>query len=85
MKLLEVSFISRLLIFVFILLILYVGHVLTSVLGNNYEKICEMCHITLNKSAISGDNGAISPGGVRIGKVLSVIFLSGLDCKLLDQ
>ncbi|KAJ8630644.1 hypothetical protein MRB53_023967 [Persea americana] len=35
--------------------------------GNNYEKICEMCHITLNKSAISGDNGAISPGGVRIG------------------
>lgn len=35
--------------------------------GKNYEKICEMCHMTLNKSAIFGDNGAISPGGVRIG------------------
>ncbi|XP_041013494.1 serine hydroxymethyltransferase 7 [Juglans microcarpa x Juglans regia] len=35
--------------------------------GKNYEKVCEMCHITLNKSAIFGDNGAISPGGVRIG------------------
>lgn len=37
-------------------------------LGKNYEKVCEMCHITLNKSAIFGDNGAISPGGVRIGE-----------------
>lgn len=27
-----------------------------------------MCHITLNKTAIFGDNGTISPGGVRIGK-----------------
>ncbi|KAL5704232.1 glycine hydroxymethyltransferase [Ranunculus cassubicifolius] len=35
--------------------------------GKNYEKVCEVCHITLNKSAIFGDNGAISPGGVRIG------------------
>ncbi|GAV59314.1 SHMT domain-containing protein [Cephalotus follicularis] len=35
--------------------------------GKNYEKVCEMVHITLNKSAIFGDNGAISPGGVRIG------------------
>ncbi|KAK3230776.1 hypothetical protein Dsin_002657 [Dipteronia sinensis] len=35
--------------------------------GKNYERVCEMCHITLNKSAIFGDNGAISPGGVRIG------------------
>ncbi|KAG6650176.1 hypothetical protein CIPAW_06G023900 [Carya illinoinensis] len=35
--------------------------------GKNYEKVCEMCLITLNKSAIFGDNGAISPGGVRIG------------------
>ncbi|KAK9930634.1 hypothetical protein M0R45_027668 [Rubus argutus] len=35
--------------------------------GKNYEKVCEMCHITLNKSAIFGDNGAFSPGGVRIG------------------
>ncbi|XP_059454285.1 serine hydroxymethyltransferase 7 [Corylus avellana] len=35
--------------------------------GKYYEKVCEMCHITLNKSAIFGDNGSISPGGVRIG------------------
>ncbi|XVE93244.1 hypothetical protein REPUB_Repub01dG0173700 [Reevesia pubescens] len=35
--------------------------------GKIYEKICEMCHITLNKIAIFGDNGAITPGGVRIG------------------
>ncbi|KAF9608469.1 hypothetical protein IFM89_009835, partial [Coptis chinensis] len=32
--------------------------------GKNYEKVCEICYITLNKSAIFGDNGAI---GVRIG------------------
>lgn len=35
--------------------------------GKNYEKVCELCHISLNKSAIYGDNGTISPGGVRIG------------------
>ncbi|KAK6938473.1 Serine hydroxymethyltransferase-like domain [Dillenia turbinata] len=35
--------------------------------GKNYERVCEMCHITLNKCAIYGDNGAIFPGGVRIG------------------
>ncbi|XP_030482083.2 serine hydroxymethyltransferase 7 [Cannabis sativa] len=35
--------------------------------GKNYEKVCEMCYITLNKCAIFGDSGAISPGGVRIG------------------
>ncbi|XP_057987301.1 serine hydroxymethyltransferase 7 isoform X2 [Hevea brasiliensis] len=34
--------------------------------GRNYEKVCEMCHITLNKIAIFGDNGAICLGGVRI-------------------
>nr|XP_029118295.1 serine hydroxymethyltransferase 7 isoform X2 [Elaeis guineensis] len=35
--------------------------------GKNFEKVCEACHITLNKTPIYGDNGAISPGGVRIG------------------
>ncbi|KAI4296231.1 hypothetical protein L6164_036205 [Bauhinia variegata] len=35
--------------------------------GKYYEKVCEMCHITLNKIAIFGDNGTITPGGVRIG------------------
>ncbi|ERN20678.1 hypothetical protein AMTRI_Chr11g97860 [Amborella trichopoda] len=35
--------------------------------GKAYEKVCEVCHITINKSAIFGDNGALCPGGVRIG------------------
>ncbi|KAG1369917.1 serine hydroxymethyltransferase 7 [Cocos nucifera] len=35
--------------------------------GKNFEKVCEACHITLNKTPIFGDNGAISPAGVRIG------------------
>ncbi|XVF45237.1 hypothetical protein PTKIN_Ptkin02bG0189000 [Pterospermum kingtungense] len=39
--------------------------------GKIYERVCEMCHITLNKIAIFGDNGAITPGGVRIGECRS--------------
>ncbi|EOA39946.1 hypothetical protein CARUB_v10008636mg [Capsella rubella] len=35
--------------------------------GKVYEKVCEMCHITVNKVAIFNENGVISPGGVRIG------------------
>ncbi|XP_023552257.1 serine hydroxymethyltransferase 7-like [Cucurbita pepo subsp. pepo] len=35
--------------------------------GKNFEQVCEMCHITLNKITIFGDNGIITPGGVRIG------------------
>ncbi|WCJ44562.1 serine hydroxymethyltransferase 7 [Euphorbia peplus] len=35
--------------------------------GKNYEKVCETCHITLNKSAICLDNGNVCLGGVRIG------------------
>ncbi|XP_066166734.1 serine hydroxymethyltransferase 7 isoform X3 [Oryza sativa Japonica Group] len=35
--------------------------------GKNFEKVCEACHISLNKTPIYGDNGSISPGGVRIG------------------
>ncbi|KAF2585434.1 hypothetical protein F2Q70_00034908 [Brassica cretica] len=37
--------------------------------GKVYDKVCEMCHITLNKTAIFGDNGTISHGGVRIHKL----------------
>ncbi|CAH9097178.1 unnamed protein product [Cuscuta europaea] len=33
----------------------------------NFEKICELCHITLNKVMVFDDNGTITPGGVRIG------------------
>ncbi|KAL7002016.1 Serine hydroxymethyltransferase 7 [Sarracenia purpurea var. burkii] len=35
--------------------------------GKNFERVCEMCHITINKIAIFDDNGTITPGGVRIG------------------
>ncbi|CAA0839010.1 Serine hydroxymethyltransferase 6 [Striga hermonthica] len=35
--------------------------------GKNFEKVCELCHITLNKVTIFDDNGNITPGGVRIG------------------
>ncbi|KAJ9174668.1 hypothetical protein P3X46_013289 [Hevea brasiliensis] len=35
--------------------------------GKTYEKVCELCHITVNKIAIFGGNGTITPGGVRIG------------------
>lgn len=43
--------------------------------GKNFEKVCEMCHITVNKTPIFGDNGSISPAGVRIGKVVNVYVL----------
>jgi glycine hydroxymethyltransferase len=36
--------------------------------GKNFEKVCELCHISINKTPIYGDNGSISPGGVRIGE-----------------
>lgn len=35
--------------------------------GNKVEKVCDLCHITLNKNAVFGDSSALSPGGVRIG------------------
>ncbi|CAN4108114.1 unnamed protein product [Withania somnifera] len=35
--------------------------------GKNFEKVCELCHITLNKVMVFDDNGSITPGGVRIG------------------
>eukprot|EP00252_Welwitschia_mirabilis_P012844 TRINITY_DN28381_c0_g1_i3.p1 TRINITY_DN28381_c0_g1~~TRINITY_DN28381_c0_g1_i3.p1 ORF type:complete len:614 (-),score=105.66 TRINITY_DN28381_c0_g1_i3:172-2013(-) len=38
--------------------------------GNRFEKVCEMCHITVNKNAVYGDSGAMAPGGVRIGLFL---------------
>lgn len=37
------------------------------IIGKNFEKVCEFCHITLNKVTIFDDNGNITPGGVRIG------------------
>ncbi|KAJ7942578.1 Serine hydroxymethyltransferase [Quillaja saponaria] len=35
--------------------------------GKNYEEVCEMCQISQNKTAVFGDDGAICPGGLRIG------------------
>ncbi|KAJ9538234.1 hypothetical protein OSB04_030967 [Centaurea solstitialis] len=35
--------------------------------SKNFEKVCEMCHITVNKIAIFDDNGTLVAGGVRIG------------------
>ncbi|XP_051146882.1 serine hydroxymethyltransferase 6-like [Andrographis paniculata] len=35
--------------------------------GKNFEKFCELCHITVNKVTVFDDNGNITPGGVRIG------------------
>lgn len=38
--------------------------------GYILEKVCELCHITLNKVTIFDDNGNITPGGVRVGMSL---------------
>lgn len=35
--------------------------------GYRFEKVCESCHMTLNKNAVYGDSGMFAPGGVRIG------------------
>ena len=35
--------------------------------GSKIEKLCEICHITVNKNAVHGDKSALTPGGVRIG------------------
>jgi glycine hydroxymethyltransferase len=35
--------------------------------GKKFERVCEVCHLSVNKTPIFGDNGAICPGGVRIG------------------
>ncbi|XP_037467141.1 serine hydroxymethyltransferase 4-like [Triticum dicoccoides] len=42
--------------------------------GNNVEKMCDLCSITLNKNAVFSDSSALSPGGVRIGKDHSLCF-----------
>jgi len=35
--------------------------------GSKFEKVCDLCHITLNKNTVPGDRSAGSPGGCRIG------------------
>ncbi|GAB2230952.1 hypothetical protein Droror1_Dr00027232 [Drosera rotundifolia] len=49
---------------------IYLDSFLTHILffaGKNFEKVCEMCRMTLNKVALCGENGTTCPGGVRIG------------------
>ena len=48
-------------------------------LGKNFEKVCEMCHITVNKIAIFDDNGTLVAGGVRIGELKSMPSLLIFD------
>lgn len=35
--------------------------------GSKFEKVCDMCNVSLNKNTISGDRSALSPSGVRLG------------------
>ena len=35
--------------------------------GSKMEKICDLCHISINKNTLPGDVSALSPGGVRVG------------------
>ncbi|KZV94918.1 glycine hydroxymethyltransferase, partial [Exidia glandulosa HHB12029] len=35
--------------------------------GSKVEKICDMAGITINKNAVSGDQNAQAPGGIRLG------------------
>jgi glycine/serine hydroxymethyltransferase len=52
--------------------------------GNKIEKVCDLCHITLNKNAVYGDSSALAPGGVRIGK-LSISLSLSVDLAGLDK
>jgi glycine hydroxymethyltransferase len=38
-----------------------------SLTGSKVDKVCNLCHITLNKNTVPGDKSALTPGGVRIG------------------
>mmetsp|Transcript_15046 Transcript_15046/g.18150 ORF Transcript_15046/g.18150 Transcript_15046/m.18150 type:complete len:463 (-) Transcript_15046:463-1851(-) len=50
----------------------------SAISGNKMERVCELCHITLNKNAVFGDASALSPGGVRIGA--PAMTSRGLTC-----
>lgn len=52
------------------------------IVGKNLEQLCEMCHITLNKIIIFGDNGVITTGGVRIGELPSYVLYFGGTLRL---
>ena len=35
--------------------------------GSKVEKVCDLCHITVNKNSVPGDKSAYNPGGIRLG------------------
>ena len=35
--------------------------------GSKVEKVCDLCHITVNKNSVPGDKSAFNPGGIRLG------------------
>ena len=35
--------------------------------GSKLEKVCDLCHITVNKNSVPGDKSAFNPGGIRLG------------------
>lgn len=37
------------------------------VTGDRFERMCELCDITVNKNTVVGDRNPLKPGGVRIG------------------
>lgn len=51
------------------------------VTGSKMEKVCDLCHITLNKNAVVGDLSAMNPGGVRIGGYGRSCGVTVAECK----
>lgn len=43
------------------------------VTGSKIEFLCDKANITINKNAVNGDKSALSPGGVRLGAVSSLL------------
>ena len=35
--------------------------------GSKVEKVCDLCHITVNKNSVPGDKSAFNPDGIRLG------------------
>jgi len=35
--------------------------------GSRFERVCELCEITVNKNTCPGDKSAMNPGGCRLG------------------
>ena len=42
--------------------------------GARFERVGELCEITLNKNTCPGDKSALVPGGVRIGENFFLVY-----------